>query len=519
MASSLIRGKYVICATTADGDAKVIEDGAVFQRDGDIVDVGPYGDLKGRHQADEEIGSTHHVVLPGMVNAHHHVGMKPFQLGSMDRSFELWLGERMGEKQADKYLETLWCATEMIESGITTVNHMHSPSKGPRRPGETNAEVMFDEARQVIRAYDESGMRVAFSQPLWDQNRLAYDDEAFLETLPADLQARSRRWLDGAGIPHEDYWQLNSELVRDYGHDRFERVRILLFPVNMQWCSDSLLMSSKEFAARHDTGIHIHLVETMYQKQYGLRTFGKTPLAHLYELGFLGPEVSIDHGVWLTEADIELMGEMGIMLTHQPSSNFRLMSGMAPLNRLLARGITVALGIDEAGLNDDNDILQEMRLAMKIHRVPGIDQVGPSSGQILHVTTVGGAKTTLFDNRIGSIEKGKAADLVLMDLERLSRPYLDAGQSIVDVVLYRGKMIDVDTVMIAGEVVYKDRKFTRLDKDDIAAQLGKSLARDLNPSEAERRTLGKELMPHVKRFYQGWEMAERQPHSVYNSAV
>ena len=132
---------------------------------------------------------------------------------------------------------------------------------------------------------------------------------------------------------------------------------------------------------------------------------------------------------------------------------------------------------------------------------------------------MGGAKTTLFDNRIGSIEKGKAADLVLMDLERLSRPYLDAGQSIVDVVLYRGKMIDVDTVMIAGEVVYKDRKFTRLDKDDIAAQLGKSLARDLNPSEAERRTLGKELMPHVKRFYQGWEMAERQPHSVYNSAV
>ena len=288
MASSLVRGKYVICTTTAEGDAKVIEDGAVFQRDGEILDVGPYGDLKGRHQADEEIGSTHHVVFPGLVNAHHHVGLKPFQLGGMDRSFELGFGERMGEKQADKYLETLWCATEMIEAGITTVNHMHNPSQGPRRPGDTNAEVMFEQARQVIRAYDESGMRVAFSQPLWDQNRLAYDDEAFLKTLPADLQGRARLYLDGADISHEDYWKLNSELMRNYGQNQSERVRILLFPVNMQWCSDTLLMSSKEFATRHDIGIHIHLVESMYQKQYGLRTFGKTPLAHLYDLGFLG---------------------------------------------------------------------------------------------------------------------------------------------------------------------------------------------------------------------------------------
>ena len=189
------------------------------------------------------------------------------------------------------------------------------------------------------------------------------------------------------------------------------------------------------------------------------------------------------------------------------------------MNQLLAKGVTVALGIDEAGINDDNDILQEMRLAMKIHRVPGIDQVGPTSGQILHLTTVGGAKTTMFGDRIGSIEEGKGADLVLMDLERLSKPYLDASLSIVDVVLYRGKMIDVDTVIIAGEVVYKDRKFTRLDKDDIVAQLAENLARDLTPAELERGRMGKELIPHVRRFYQGWEMAERQPHTVYNSAV
>ena len=236
-------------------------------------------------------------------------------------------------------------------------------------------------------------------------------------------------------------------------------------------------------------------------------------------LQFLGPDVSIDHGVWLTANDIELLRETGTMLTHQPSSNLRLKSGVAPLNQLLDMGVTVTMGIDKAGINDDNDIFQEMRLAFKLHRTPSVHEPLPTSAQILHLATVGGAKTTLFDDRIGTIEKGKSADLVLLDLRRLSEPYLDPNLSIVDVVLHRGKGLDVDTVMIAGEVVLRDRKFTKIDKGEVMRQICDSLNREPTPQEQERRQLGKELTPYIRRFYQGWELAEALPYSHLNSAA
>ena len=519
MGSTLVRGKYVICSTTAEGDAEVIEDGAVFQRDGEIVDVGPYGDLRRRHEADEEIGSSDHVVLPGLINSHHHVGMKPFQMGSRDMPLELWIGERMGEKQADRYWETLWCAMEMIESGITTVNHMNMWSWSPAKAGQTNSDAMFEIVNQVMRAYEDSGMRVAFSQPMRDQNYLVWGDDAFLPALPAELRQRAQGFVDAAKVPGEDLVDLHRRAFDEHGRNQAERVRVLICPSKITWCSDALLLESKEFAASRNTGIHIHLQETIYEKEYGVRAFGKTALAHLYDLGFLGPKVSIDHGVWLTNDDIDLLRETGTMLTHQPSSNLRIVTGIAPLNRLLARGITVALGIDEAGINDDNDIFQEMRLALHLHKEPGVDGAYPTAAQILHSATTAGAKTTLFAERIGSIEKGKGADLVLMDLRRMSEPYLEPGYSVVELVLHRGKAVDVDTVMIAGEVVLKDRKFTLLDKEEVVASLKQSLARELTPQELERRKLGKDLLPHMKRFYQGWELAPLQPYAVYNSSV
>ena len=519
MGSTLVRGKYIICSTTAEGDAEVIEDGAVFQKDGDIVDVGGYADLKARYRADEELGSSHHVVMPGLINSHHHVGLKMFQMGTRYLPLELIVVELMRQKQADRYWETLWCAMEMVESGITTVNHMNMWSWGGRRPGETNSDAMFGIVDQVLHAYDDSGMRVAFSQPMRDQNYLVYGDDAFLPTLPTELRQRAQGYLDAAKIPNEDWLNLHRRAFDEYGRNQAERVRVLICPTNLQWCSDSLLLESKEFAASRNTGIHIHLVETMYQKEYGLRTFGKTPLAHLYDLGFLGPEVSIDHGVWLTEGDIDILRETGTMLTLQPSSNLRLVSGIAPLNELLAKGITVGLGIDEAGINDDNDQLQEMRLAFNLNRVPGISRTLPKAAQIFHLATMGGAKTTLFADRIGSIEKGKGADLVLMDLRRMSEPYLEPGIPAVDLIVNRGKTVDIDTVMIAGEVVLKDRKFTRLNKEEVVAGLKESLVRDLTPQERDRRELSKDLMPHVQRFYEGWELAPGQPHSVYNSSA
>src|SRR3984893_6250492 len=156
MATSLIRGKYIICKVTGRTTAEVITDGAVVQRDGIIIDVGSYQEVALRYQPDEMFGSADHVVMPGLVNSHHHVGLTPFQLGSPDYPLELWFASRMAARTVDPYLDTLYSAFEMLESGITTVQHLHGVRLGP-------AARVIAAAERVLEAYDDIGMRVSYS--------------------------------------------------------------------------------------------------------------------------------------------------------------------------------------------------------------------------------------------------------------------------------------------------------------------------------------------------------------------
>ena len=146
--------------------------------------------------------------------------------------------------------------------------------------------------------------------------------------------------------------------------------------------------------------------ETVYQKLYGLQAWQTTPLQHLHELGFLGPEVTCGHSVSATDDDIELMSATGTNVCHNASSNLRLQSGIAPLGRLLEAGIRVAIGSDEAGINDDKDLLQEMRLVLKLHRVPGVEHIPPTAYQVFQMATVNGAYASWFGDRIGTFVKG-----------------------------------------------------------------------------------------------------------------
>ena len=168
--------------------------------------------------------------------------------------------------------------------------------------------------------------------------------------------------------------------------------------------------------------MHMHLVETAYQKEYARRRGGGTAVEYIDRFGMLGPKLTLGHGVWLTESDIERLAESGTSICHNCSSNFRLRSGLAPLNRFEAKGINIALGLDEAGINDDRDMLQEMRMALRAHREPGMADGAPKMAQILRMATTGGALTTPFGSRIGSLAVGQAADMVLIDWAQISSP-------------------------------------------------------------------------------------------------
>ena len=199
MPSSLIHGKYVICKVVSRAEAHVIADGAVFQRDGTIIDIGPYQELAAKYQPDAVFGSDQHVVMPGFVNSHHHVGLTPFQLGSPDYPLELWFASRMAARDVPPYLDTLYSAFEMLESGITTVQHLHGWRVGPIARVHAIAE-------QILKAYQDIGMRVSYSYALRDQNRLVYEaDEDFVKRLPAGLASQVAAYLQAQVIPVEDH--------------------------------------------------------------------------------------------------------------------------------------------------------------------------------------------------------------------------------------------------------------------------------------------------------------------------
>ena len=514
MTSTLIRGKYVICKITGPYSAEVVSDGAVLQRDGEIIEVGDYDDMRVRHPTAEVIGGQNYVVMPGLVNDHFHVGFSPFQLGAPDLPLELWGLARMGARSVDPYLDQLYGAVQMIESGTTTVQALYTPGRGYR---PVNMEV----TDKVVKAYQDSGMRVSYATLVADQNSMVVgpsgDEDDFASQLPGDLAERYKTFMARSYLPVEELVPDLEEICAKYGNNQHERVRITMAPSNVHRCSDALLVAFKEMATKYSTGIHIHLQETVYQKQYGYRAWNKTPLQHLHDLGFLGPEVTCGHSVWVTGEDIELMAATGTNVCHNASSNLRLQSGIAPIGRLLGSGVRVAIGSDESALNDDKDLFQEMRLVLKLHRVPGVENTAPTAYQVFEMATANGAYASWFGDRTGTLEPGKRADMVLLNLRNIEDPYLDPEVSIVDAVVHRGRSIDVDTVMVDGEVIMRDRQLTRIDKEGLFKELKESLDRPLSPEEIDRRELGRVTEPYLRRFYEGTMPQDVVPHTIYNA--
>jgi cytosine/adenosine deaminase-related metal-dependent hydrolase len=288
-------------------------------------------------------------------------------------------------------------------------------------------------------------------------------------------------------------------------------VKVQLSPANLHWCSDAALTRFADVSRQFNAPLHMHLLETAYQKEYARRRGGCSAVEYIDRFGLLGPQMTLGHGVWLNAADIDRLAETGTCVCHNCSSNFRLRSGVAALNVLEAKGINTAIGLDEAGINDDRDMLQEMRMVLRAHRVPGMeDDVVPTTAQVFRMATSGGAKTTAFGDQLGTLEVGRAADMVLIDWGRLSYPYLDEETPLLDAVMQRAKAARV--VICDGEVIYDEGRFTKVDRDAALLALHEDLQRALADDEVERRKLSKALLPHVKAFYANYfDPARHEP--------
>lgn len=504
----LVRGHWII---TGDGEAdNVLTDAAVCVEGKTIAEVGDWNTLRSAHPDAEILGSERFAILPGLVNAHHHSnGVSLIQQGIQDRLLESWLLSLSLARGLDLRVCTLLSAARLLRTGVTTVVDVHS-DRG-------TADSYAANARAALNAYDDAGIRVAFAAGMTTQSFLvpgAGEDEKFLASLPDDLRRFGERRIPPAeNLSEDDYFGIMDDLWQTYR--THQRLDVWFGPPGPQWVSDAFMQRICAQAEAYNVGVQTHVSESLYEMLHGPREYGNSPVLHLRDLGVLSPRFSIAHGVWLNETEMEVLAETGAALSHNPSSNLRLRAGIAPLNALLEHGVTVALGMDGTTINDDEDYFDEMRLALRLHRTPRFDEPAPTLEQILQMATTGGARLMRKEETLGSLAPGFAADIALIDLERLAWPWVAPEADPREVLLLRAAAGDVDTVLIDGEVVLQDGKPTRFNIVEVGREAAQMLSAQAYPFEEAK--LVDRLRAHIEKQYQAWEVPDLEPYTVYNA--
>jgi len=481
---TLVYGRSLL---TGRLDLPEIPDGGLIIDGPAIAEVGSAADLRRRHAPAAELGGPDRVVLPGLVSAHQHGGgVSSVQLGCPDQPFERWMIQMLGVPPLDSYLDTLYHAARLIENGITTTIHSHY-TRDITRYG--------DEVTDHLRAWSQSGMRVAFAPCFLDNNQFVYESNAaFLRSLPAGLAAQATRLLD-LGPDVGGYLDLVTALRKRF--DGSDRAKVLLGPVAPQWCTTKALerMAAEGVPA---AGVHAHLLESPAQRHHLDEWLDDSVVEWLDRLGFLGPEASFAHGVWLRPAEMKLLAERGATVVHNPGSNLRLRNGIAPVQAMREAGIPVALGTDEQTLSDDNDLLAEARLA---GHLSGLNGAALPPAELMNMATGRGAAAAGFGELTGELAAGRRADVVLLDAERITEPAVRSELPMADLLIARGRGSDVRTVLIDGKVVFHEGAHSWVDREAVVAEL-REVAR-MQGADRRRREM-REVAEQIARAFDSY---------------
>jgi cytosine/adenosine deaminase-related metal-dependent hydrolase len=435
------------------------------------------------------IDGSDRLVVPGLVNAHLH-SYAAFQRGRYDNlPLELWMVyayPSLGVPPMSQrliYLRTMLVAMESLKSGVTCV-----VDDVLEMPAQTLGALAT-----VFGAYDEIGIRANCSGHMI--NRPYVDTLPYAaEILPRELLVEAR-----ASPPPttETYLDFCREAI-DRFHDRTGRLRYVIAPSGPQRCTDDLLVGSAELAQEHDVAYHLHVLETKVQSVTGRDFYGKTLVRYMHDLGVLTHRTTVAHAIWVTDEDVGLLADAGASVAHNVNSNLRTGAGVMPFRHLLDAGVTVALGTDGIASNGSARLFDVMRSAALLHKVASPDyEAWPTATEILHAATRAGARSALIDDQIGSIEPGKKADLVLLDLNTYNfTPRNDLRLHLV----YSENGTSVDTVLVDGEIVVENGRLTRVDEDALLAEFREAIPEFL-AEYAKAETLNARLAPYYAEAY------------------
>lgn len=400
------------------------------------------------------------LVMPGLVNAHTHSSETFFRGRYQQMPLEVWLlyaypllmGPRIPPRLL--YLRTLLLAMESLRNGVTLLcdDFFDPPTHDLDRLG------------MVFAAYEDAGIRANVSSAVMNVHALDALPYA-REIVPARLQAA----LDfGPPITAAAYIDYCRSAFAAF-HGRAGRLRFMIAPSAPQRCTPELMLACDELARERGVPCHTHVLETKTQAVTGFEKFGKSLVRYMHDLGVLQRHTTIAHSVWVSDEDIALMGEAQCSIAHNAVSNQKLGAGIAPIRRLLDAGVAVGLGADGLSSNDTARIFDVMRVAGLVHSVSGPDyRQWIAAREILSAATIGGARSALLDAVTGSLEAGKAADLIMLDLGAYPFvPLNDVDKHLV----FSENGSSIELVMVAGQIVVRDGKLTRVDERAILGEI------------------------------------------------
>lgn len=395
---------------------------SILIKDNLIAEISPEID---ESNPDKIIDATGKILLPGLINTHTHLSMTLFRGLADDLSLDSWLNDHIWPMEANLngdycHIGALLGAIELIKSGTTTFSDMYF--------------YMED----VARAVDMAGIRAVLSYGMID-----FGDE----------EKRKN--------------EINENLALFNACDGMSngRIKVFLGPHSPYTASEELLIQVRELANEYNMGIHIHVSETQKEIEDVSAEKGLRPFEYLDKIGFLGPDVVAAHSVWLSDDEIEIIKKNNVKISHNPCSNMKLASGIAPVSKLIENDICVSIGTDGASSNNNLDLIEELKTASLLQKVSTLDPKVLTSDEALAMGTIKGAEALGLESEIGSIEVGKKADIILIDTN--SANMVPDSSSLSSNIIYSANGLNVDTTICDGKILMENKKLTVLDEDEI----------------------------------------------------
>ena len=415
---------------TMSDSMDIIENPVIGIRGGKILFVEKGGAFQ--HSANEIIDASGSVIMPGLVNTHTHLPMVCFRGLADDLPLMDWLNnyifpvEKKYVNRKMVYYGSMLAIAEMILSGTTTF-----------------CDGYFYES-SIVRAAVDTGMR-------------AVPCMGFSDFFTPDISDQS-----------------NNIRIAERFIEKWTGVSPLITPAVFchapYTCSPETLCAVKEISKNEGVFYHIHLAETKDEIKTIQEKYGRTPVRHLHHLGILDENTVAVHCNWVDEEEIKILADCGTKVSHNPESSMKLAAGVAPVPGMMDAGVTVGLGTDGCASNNDLDLLLEMNTAAKIHKVMSMDPTVMDAKTVSKMATLDGAKVLGLEDEIGSIEAGKCADIIILDM---NKPHLTPIYNVYSHIVYAASGSDVSTVIINGKIVMRDRIVLNMDIQDIMKEVRK----------------------------------------------